>query len=109
MALNIEDLMDISDINDITDNHDDKDDDTSEASGKVEKNITENDYIEMANDFKVRMFSKNITIQNLQKKLILIYALVERYMDTDDPAFIEEARLILDKVLIDNIGVQDID
>lgn len=101
MALNIVDLMDLTDINDINDN--------TENDNDKKKNITENDYIEMANDFKIRMFSKNITIQNLQKKLILIYALVERYMELDDPAFIEEARLILDKALIDNIGVQDID
>jgi len=104
MALNIDDLMDISDINDITDITD-----ITENDNDKKKNITENDYIEMANDFKLRMRSKNITIHNLQKKLILIYALVERYMEIDDPAFIEEARLILDKVLIDNIGVQDID
>lgn len=63
----------------------------------------------MANDFKERMISKNTDIQNLQKKLILIYALVERYMEVDDPAFLEEARLILDKALIDDLGVQDID
>lgn len=75
----------------------------------AEQRITENQYIEMAEDFKKRMISKNITIQKLQKKLILIYALVERYMEMDDPAFIEEARYILDKALIDNLGVQDID
>lgn len=73
------------------------------------KNITENDYLEMAEDFKNRIREKNKIIQKLQKKLILIYALVERYMDTEDTAFIEETRYILDKVLIDNIGIQSID
>ncbi len=81
---------------------------TNSINSEQEKDITENQYLEMAEDFKERMISKNTAIQNLQKKLILIYALVERFMDTDDPAFIEEARLILDKALIDNLGVQDI-
>ena len=92
MVLIIEELIDITDS----------------INSEQEKDITENQYLEMAEDFKERMISKNTAIQNLQKKLILIYALVERFMDTDDPAFIEEARLILDKALIDNLGVQDI-
>lgn len=99
MVLIIEELLDIT--NAIT---------LEEASdAAAESTITENQYIEMAEDFKLRMISKNITIQKLQKKLILIYALVERYMEMDDPAFIEEARYILDKALIDNLGVQDIE
>lgn len=99
MVLIIEELLDIT--NAIT---------LEEASdAAAASTITENQYIEMAEDFKLRMISKNITIQKLQKKLILIYALVERYMEMDDPAFIEEARYILDKVLIDNLGVQDIE
>lgn len=99
MVLIIEELLDIT--NAIT---------LEEASdAAAASTITENQYIEMAEDFKLRMISKNITIQKLQKKLILIYALVERYMEMDDPAFIEEARYILDKALIDNLGVQDIE
>lgn len=30
-------------------------------------------------------------------------------METDEPAFIEEARLMLDEALTDNIGIQSID
>lgn len=98
MVLIIEELVDITNaIN------------GEESSPEEEKDVTENQYIEMAEDFKQRMINKNQKIQNLQKKLILIYALVERYMEVDDPAFLEEARLILDKALIDNLGVQDID
>lgn len=98
MVLIIEELVDITNaIN------------CEESSPEEEKDVTENQYIEMAEDFKQRMINKNQKIQNLQKKLILIYALVERYMEVDDPAFLEEARLILDKALIDNLGVQDID
>lgn len=70
--------------------------------------ITEKEYLEMAEDCKNRITTKNYTIQKLQKKLILVYSLVERFMDTDDLAFIEEARLILDKVLLEDIGIQDI-
>jgi len=81
---------------------------TNSINSEQEKDITENQYLEMAEDFKERMISKNTAIQKLQKKLSLNYALVERFMDTDDPDFIEEARLILDKTLIDNLGIQDI-
>lgn len=70
--------------------------------------VTEKSYIEMADDFKNRMMSKNSTIQNLQKKIILIYGLVERFMEVEDPAFIEETRLVLEKCLIEDIGLQDI-
>lgn len=98
MVFIIEQLVDITDA--IT---------LEESSQEEQKDVTENQYLEMANDFKERMISKNTDIQNLQKKLILIYALVERYMEVDDPAFLEEARLILDKALIDDLGVQDID
>lgn len=70
--------------------------------------VTEKSYIEMADDFKNRMMSKNSTIQNLQKKIILIYGLVERFMEVEDPAFIEETRLVLEKSLIEDIGLQDI-
>ena len=98
MSLLITELTDI--LNDIN----------TESLEHVEpKDITENDYLEMANDFKNRITDKNKLIQKLQKKLILIYALVERYMETEDVAFIEETRFILDKVLIDNIGIQSVD
>jgi len=70
--------------------------------------VTEKHYLELADDFKNRMKSKNLTIQNLQKKIILIYGLVERYMEVEDPAFIEETRMVLEKSLIEDIGVQDI-
>tara|TARA_R100000988_G_scaffold49776_1_gene24305 strand:- start:394 stop:669 length:276 start_codon:yes stop_codon:yes gene_type:complete len=69
---------------------------------------TENEYLEMANDFKERMNIKNFIINKLQKKLIVIYGLIDRFMETDDDAFIEETKLILDKVLIQDIGIQDI-
>lgn len=74
-----------------------------------DNNVTEHQYMEMAEDFKDRMILKNTKIQTLQKKIICIYALIERYMEVDDPAFLEEARDILDKVLVNEIGIQDID
>ena len=82
---------------------------TDTTISEENKDITENEYLEMAQDCKFRILSKNRTIQKLQKKLILIYALVERFMEVEDPAFIEEARIILDKILIDDIGIQDIE
>ena len=72
-------------------------------------NITEQMYIDMSNDFKDRMKKKNKIIHDLQIKLIIVYALVERFMDTGDEAFIDETRLILDKSLIDEIGIQEIE
>ena len=92
-----------------SENSESSDVDQKDKKDKKDQNdITENDYIEMANDFKCRIFSKNSIIQTLQKKLISIYALVDRFMETEDFAFIEETRMILDKVLVDDIGIQDI-
>jgi hypothetical protein len=71
--------------------------------------VTEKCYLEMADDFKNRMKSKNNIIHNLQKKIILIYGLVERFMEVEDPAFIEETRMVLEKCLIEEIGIQDTD
>jgi len=71
--------------------------------------VTERCYLDMADDFKNRMKSKNNIIHNLQKKIILIYGLVERYMEVEDPAFIEETRMVLEKCLIEEIGIQDTD
>lgn len=69
----------------------------------------ENQYLELANDCKLRIQKKNEIIGDLQKKIICLYAFIKRYMETDEPAFIEEARLMLDEALTDNIGIQSID
>ena len=81
----------------------------SEIDLDENKNITEQMYVDMSNDFKDRMKQKNKIIHDLQIKMIIIYALVERFMDTGEEAFIEETRLILDKSLIDEIGIQEIE
>ena len=72
-------------------------------------NITEQMYIEMSQDFRNRIRQKNRIIHELQKKLIILFSLIERFMDTDEHAFIEECRMILDKVLIEDIGIQELD
>ena len=69
-----------------------------------EKN--ENDYLTLANDCRNRIQIKNEKIGELQKKIICLYAFIRRFMETEEPAFIEEARLMLDECLIDNIGIQ---
>jgi len=69
----------------------------------------ENQYLELANDCKLRIQRKNEIIGDLQKKIICLYAFIKRYMETDEPAFIEEARLLLDEALTDDIGIQSID
>lgn len=69
----------------------------------------ENQYLELANDCKLRIQRKNEIIGDLQKKIICLYAFIKRYMETDEPAFLEEARLLLDEALTDDIGIQSID
>lgn len=75
----------------------------------LDEEKTENDYLTLANDCRNRIEEKNKKIGELQKKIICLYAFIRRFMETEELAFIEEARLILDECLIDNIGIQSID
>jgi len=70
---------------------------------------TENELLEMAEDCKNRISEKNRIIRNLKIKIIILFGLVERFMDSQEEGFIEEARLILDKALIEDIGIEEIE
>ena len=83
--------------------------DLSESIEEREPQENENQYLELAKDCKLRIQKKNEIIGDLQKKIICLYAFIKRYMETDEPAFIEEARLLLDEALTDDIGIQSID
>jgi len=71
--------------------------------------VTEKMYMDMSRDCKNRIILKNKIIHDLQKKIIIIFSLLERYMDEGDEVFLEDAKMILDKSLIENIGIQEID
>ncbi len=70
---------------------------------------TENELLEMAEDCKNRIREKNRIIRNMKIKIVILFGLIERYMDSQEEGFIEEARLILDKALIEDIGIEDIE
>ncbi len=93
------------DLNDIT--IEDISESIEEREPREKEN--ENQYLELATDCKLRIQKKNEIIGELQKKIICLYAFIKRYMETDEPAFIEEARLLLDEALTDDIGIQSID
>jgi len=95
-------IIDIDIISDI-------DLDENGSSAATTATITEQMYIEISNDFRNRIRQKNRIIHELQKKLIILFSLIERFMDTDEQAFIEECRMILDKVLVEDIGIQELD
>lgn len=100
------DLNDIE-IEDISENE--TNETIEERKPREKEKENENQYLELANDCKLRIQKKNEIIGDLQKKIICLYAFIKRYMETDEPAFIEEAKLMLDEALTDDIGIQSID
>jgi len=68
----------------------------------------ENHYLEMSYDFKERIKEKNTIINKLQKKLIIIYGLIDRFLHNDDLGYIEEIKMILDNFLITNLHLQEV-
>ena len=59
-----------------------------------EREPNESEYLQMANDCRDRIEAKNKIISEMQKKFIMIYTFITRYMETDDPPFIEESQII---------------
>lgn len=68
----------------------------------------ENHYLEMSYDFKERIMEKNKMINKLQKKLIIIYGLIDRYLHNEDLGFIEEVKGILETFLLTNLNLQEV-
>lgn len=79
------------------------------------KNLTdfeepnESEYLKLANDCKKRIEQKNEIIAEMQKKFIMIYTFITRYMETDDTPFIEEAKLLIDDALVNFLNIQSKD
>jgi len=71
-------------------------------------NTVENHYLEMSYDFKDRIMEKNKIINKLQKKLIIIYGLIDRYLHNEDLGFIEEVKGILETFLLTNLQLQEV-
>ncbi len=76
-----------------------------------EKNIdhtVENHYLEMSYDFKERIMQKNNIINKLQKKLIVIFGLIDRFLDNEDFGYIQEVHDILENFLLTNLKLQEV-
>jgi len=76
-----------------------------------EKNIDytiENHYLEMSYDFKERIMQKNNIINKLQKKLIVIFGLIDRFLDNEDFGYIQEVHDILENFLLTNLKLQEV-
>jgi len=69
----------------------------------------ESEYLRLANDCKNRIEQKNEIIAEMQKKIIMIYTFITRYMETDDTPFIEEAKLLIDDALVNFLNIQSKD
>ena len=69
----------------------------------------ESEYLQLANDCKNRIAQKNQIIAEMQKKFIMIYTFITRYMETDDTPFIEEAKLLIDEALVNFLNIQSKD
>ena len=61
---------------------------------KVE-NPTEQDMLELAEDFKQRINKKNEKISKLTKTLFMLYGLIRRGLEVQDDALFEESRSVL--------------
>ena len=61
---------------------------------KVE-NPTEQDMLELAQDFKNRIEKKNEKISKLTKTLFMLYGLIRRGLEVQDDALFEESRSVL--------------
>ena len=60
-----------------------------------ESKITENDYIEMSNDFSNRIKKKNGKITKCMKIIFTLYGLIRRGIEVEDDIFFQEARSVI--------------
>ena len=56
------------------------------------ENKTENEYLEICNDFSKRMKEKNEKITKLMKIIFVLYGLTRRGLETQEWAMFEEVR-----------------
>ena len=72
----------------------------------VTENPTEQDMLELAIDCKNRIEKKNIKISQLTKTLFMLYGLIRRGLEIDDPAFFEESRSVLSEFLLNEYDLE---
>lgn len=65
---------------------------------------TENEYLEMCNDFSKRMKEKNNKIEKLTKVIFVLYGLVRRGTETGEFALFEEARGFISEFFDEEYG-----
>jgi len=58
-------------------------------------NHSENEYLEMCEDFKIRFKKKNEKISSLTKIIFMLYGLIRRGLETEEQALFEEARAVI--------------
>jgi hypothetical protein len=58
----------------------------------ISEGKTENEYLEICNDFSKRMKVKNEKITKLTKIIFVLYGLIRRGLETTEFALFEEAR-----------------
>lgn len=68
-------------------------------------NPTEQDLIEMAQDFKNRIEKKNEKISKLTKLIFVIYGLTRRGLEVQDDALFEECRSVLSEFFLEEFDL----
>lgn len=69
-----------------------------------ENNKTENEYLEICNDFKKRMKIKNDKIEKLMKILFTVYGFIRRASETDEMMLVDECRSFISEVFDEEFG-----
>tara|TARA_R110002096_G_scaffold117310_1_gene254335 strand:- start:255 stop:491 length:237 start_codon:yes stop_codon:yes gene_type:complete len=72
---------------------------------KIE-NPTEQDMLEMAEDFKQRINKKNQKISQLTKLIFVIYGLTRRGLEVEDSALFEEVRSVCSEFLLEEYELE---
>jgi len=70
-------------------------------------NITENNYIEMAEDCRKRIEEKNKVIKKLQECILMCWALLTQYSRVGDETYIEDLLDILGEELNNNFRITE--
>jgi len=68
------------------------------------ENKTENEYLEMCNDFSKRMKVKNEKIEELMKIIFVCYGLVRRATETNEHALMQECRSFISEFFTEEYG-----
>ncbi len=64
-------------------------------------------YVEMCNDFAIRMKKKSSKIVELQKIIFMLYGLIRRGLEVEDNALFEEARGVISEYFDEEFDMDD--